>query len=48
MILPKWIKDFFSTGPYLGNTNRMADILAAIQVLGTYEFSSIKLDRCER
>lgn len=40
----KWFKNiFFYTGPYLENDNRLADILAAIQVLGTYEFAAREL-----
>jgi hypothetical protein len=45
MELPKWIKDFLYTGPYLENSNRLADILAAIQVLGTYEFAARDIDK---
>lgn len=48
MKLPKLVEKFFYTGPYLANTNRMADILAAIQVLGTYEFASRELDKWEK
>jgi len=32
-------------GPYLKNPHRLADILAAIQVLGTYEFAARDLDK---
>ena len=40
----KWIGTFFCSGPYLDNENRLPDILAAIQVLGTYEFAARKSD----
>lgn len=42
---PRWITGFFYSGPYLENPNRLQDGLAAIQVLGTYEFAARELDR---
>jgi len=39
------INDFFYSGPYLGNRNRLPDILAAIQVLGTYEFAARDIEK---
>jgi len=34
-----------NSGPYLDNSNRLQDVLAAIQVLGTYEFAVRELDK---
>ncbi len=40
----KWCED----GPYLKSPGRLADILAAIQVLGTYEFAARDIEKWER
>ena len=40
MQIPELLRNLLYTGPYLDNTNRLADILAAIQVMGTYEYAS--------
>ncbi|MED5238748.1 MAG: hypothetical protein VX379_04140 [Pseudomonadota bacterium] len=36
------------TSPYIANPNRLADLIAAIQVLGTYRFASRSLDKWEK
>lgn len=36
-----------SNSPYIRNPNRLADLIAAIQVLGTYRFASRKLEKWE-
>lgn len=48
MNICKVFKMSLCSGPYLSNENRLADILAAIQVLGTYEFASRKLGRWDK
>ncbi len=45
MNLRSLINNFFHSGPYLDNQNRLPDILAAIQVLGTYEFASRDIEK---
>lgn len=47
MNMPRWITNLFYSGPYLNNPNRLQDVLAAIQVLGTYEFAARNLDKWE-
>ena len=37
-----------SISPYIANPNRLADLIAAVQVLGTYKFASRRLDKWER
>jgi hypothetical protein len=37
-----------SSSPYILNPNRLADLIAAIQVLGTYRFASRKLEKWEK
>jgi hypothetical protein len=37
-----------NTSPYIANPNRLADIIAAIQVLGTYRFASRYLEKWEK
>lgn len=34
--------------PYIANPNRLADLIAAIQVLGTYRFASRHLEKWEK
>ncbi len=36
------------TSPYIANPNRLADLIAAIQVLGTYRFASRYLGKWEK
>lgn len=36
-----------NTSPYIAHPNRLADLIAAIQVLGTYGFASRKLSKWE-
>ena len=42
------IKQWFRDGPYLDSPGRLADLLAAIQVLGTYEFAARDIARWEK
>jgi len=44
---PMGIKKWFEDGSYLKSPGRLADILAAIQVLSTYEFAARTIDRWE-
>jgi hypothetical protein len=39
---------FFRQSPYLKNSFRLADLIAAIQVLGTYQFASRTLEKWEK
>lgn len=36
-----------TVSPYIANPNRLADLIAAIQVLGTYRFASRRLEKWE-
>jgi hypothetical protein len=40
----------FSTkeSPYIANPNRLADLIAAIQILGTYRFASRHIEKWEK
>ena len=39
---------WFKEGPYLKAPGRLADLLAAIQVLGTFEFAAREIDKWEK
>lgn len=39
---------FNRTSPYIANPKRLADLIAAIQVLGTYRFASRKIEKWEK
>jgi hypothetical protein len=39
---------WFEDGPYLKNSGRLADLLAAIQVLGAFEFAARDIEKWER
>lgn len=47
-VLPVKLKQWLAAGPYLGSPGRLADLLAAIQVLGTYEFAARDVDKWAR
>lgn len=39
---------FKKTSPYIANPKRLADLIAAIQVLGTYRFASRRIEKWEK
>jgi len=43
-----YMKTFKNSSPYIANPKRLADLIAAIQVLGTYRFASRRLQKWEK
>jgi hypothetical protein len=40
-----WPSAWFKEGPYLKTPGRLVDLLASIQVLGTFEFAAREIDK---